>query len=291
MKIALALLVVLPSSPPIDEPLKATVEALIRDSGAEAVAVAYRDRKSGEEILIRPDESFHAASTMKLAVLAEVYRRAREGTLSLDEPIAIRADFASIADGIRYALDPADDSEPTLYRRLGQVETVRELARLMIVRSSNLATNLLVERVTAPAVAAFMKRIGAGGIVVLRGVEDGPAFARGMNNTATARGLGRLLTLLADRAVVSPESSDAMVAVLLGQAFAEGIPAGLPAGTPVAHKTGSIRRAYHDAAIVMPPGRPPYVLVVLTRGLDDEAKAHRLVAAIARAVHDRAVRP
>jgi beta-lactamase class A len=109
-----------------------------------------------------------------------------------------------------------------------------------------------------------------------------------MNNTTTARALMRFLSLLGDRAVVSAGSSDAMLAILLGQTFKEGIPAGLPPGTPVAHKTGSFRGVYHDAAIVIPEGRRPYVLVVLTRGLLDEAKAHRLVADIARAAHAHA---
>jgi beta-lactamase class A len=271
-----------------DDGLAAKVEDLIKASGAAKVAVAYVDLASGKELYLRPDEVFHAASTMKLAVMAEVFRQADRKTLSLDDRIVIKDDFVSIADGSVYKLDPKDDSELTLYKRLGERETIRELIRLMITESSNLATNLLIDRVSARATTELMAELGAPGLKVLRGVEDNLAFARGMNNTATARGHARLLRLIADRKVVSPEASDAMVAVLLGQKFNEGIPAGLPAGTPVAHKTGSIRGAYHDAAIVRPAGRRPYVLVVMTRGLVDEPKAHRLVADIARAVYAHA---
>src|SRR5260221_444033 len=81
--------------------------------------------------------------------------------------------------------------------------------------------------------------LDASGIRVLRGVEAPPAYRRGMNNTVTSRGLMRFLTVLADRAVVSPGSSDAMLEILLAQKFREGIPSGVPEGTPVAHKTGS----------------------------------------------------
>jgi beta-lactamase class A len=268
--------------------LRATIEGLIRDAGAEAVAVAFRDLATGDEVLIRPDDVFHAASTMKVAVLAEVYRQAEAGTLALDDCIALKKEFVSIADGRKYDLDPADDSELTLYRRLGQRERVGELARLMITESSNLATNLLIERVTARKVDELMRALGAPGVRVLRGVEDGAAYRRGMNNTTTARDLMRLMSRIADRSAVSPAASDAMLALLLQQKFHEGIPAGLPCGLPVAHKTGSFPGTYHDAAIVMPPGRRPYVLVVLTVGLLDKSKAHRLVADITRAVHARA---
>ena len=287
--LAASLAAVATAGDPPSGDLPATVERLIRASGAEAVAVAYRDLGSGEEILIRPDETFHAASTMKVAVMAEVFRQAESGTLSLDETIPIKIEFASIADGSKYTLDPADDSELTLYKRVGQRETVRELNRLMIAESSNVATNLLVERVGAAKVDGFMKALGAPGLRVLRGVEDTPAYRKGMNNTTTARALMRVLALIGDDAVVSGGASEAMRGTLLGQKFREGIPAGLPPGTPVAHKTGWFRGVYHDAALVMPAGRRPYVLVVLTRGPIDEARSHALVADIARAAHGHAM--
>lgn len=265
-------------------PLRDRVESIIRESGAEAVAVAFRDPATGEELLIRPDESFHAASTMKLAVLAEVHRQAGAGTIRLDDRLPIGTEFRSLADGSPYTLRAEDDSETTLYARIGQTETVRELARLMIVRSSNLATNLLIARLGADAVARCAADLGGPGLVVRRGVEDGAAFRLGMNNTTTAAALMRLLGRVVAREAISPEASDAMIAVLKGQELRDGIPAGLPPGTPAAHKTGSITAVSHDAGIVFPPGRAPYVLVVLTRGLRDPARSHALIADISAAV-------
>ena len=158
-------LLLVSAGPPPSE-LRATVERLIRESGAEAVAVSYRDLGTGEEMNIRPDEVFHAASTMKVAVMAEVYRQAEGGSLALDERLEIKKSFKSIADGSTYELDPADDSEFTLYKRIGERETVHELTRLMIVASSNVATNLLIERVTAAKADGFMKALGASGLRV-----------------------------------------------------------------------------------------------------------------------------
>jgi beta-lactamase class A len=266
--------------------LEAKVRELITASGAETVAVAFRDLQTGRELLINPGASFHAASTMKVPVMLEVYREAREGKLSLDERLPVKNEFKSIADGSAFSVSASDDSEQTLYKKVGSTETVRELLRLMITESSNLATDIVIERVTAERVMELMRRMGARDIRVLRGVEDGKAFERGLNNTTTARDLLILLRAIAEGRAVSREASKEMADILLAQKFNEGIPAGLPAGVRVAHKTGSITKIEHDAGIVYVPGRRPYVLVVLVRGIAEEARAHKLIADISRAVYD-----
>jgi beta-lactamase class A len=261
------------------------IERLIAESGAETVAVAFCDLATGEQFLIKPDENFHAASTMKVPVMIEVFRQIGARKLSLDDCIPVKNEFRSIVDGSRYSLSPDSDSEGTLYKRIGQAETVRELLRLMIDASSNLATNLLIERVTAERVMETMREIGARNIRVLRGVEDSKAFQKGLNNTTTARDLMVILRHIAERRAVSTRASEEMIEVMLDQRFNEGIPAGLPKDVRVAHKTGSITGINHDAAIVYPPGRKPYVLVVLTRGLADESKAQTLIMEISREVY------
>jgi beta-lactamase class A len=271
--------------------LEAKVRGLIGASGAETVAVAFRDLESGRELLINPGVSFHAASTMKLPVMLEVYREARAGSLALDDRLPVRNEFKSLADGSPYSVSPEDDSEQTLYRKVGATESVRELVRLMITESSNLATNILIERVSPARVMELNRRLGAREMKVLRGVEDGKAFERGLNNTTTARDLLALLRAIAEGRAVSRAASREVAEVLAAQKFNEGIPAGLPAGLRVAHKTGSITKIEHDAGIVYPPGRKPYVLVVLVRGLKEPARAHQLIADISRAVYEETLRP
>jgi beta-lactamase class A len=265
---------------------KAKIEELIKASGAETVGVAFYDLASGEEFLINGDESFHAASTMKVPVMMELYRQARAKKFSLDDRIPIKNDFVSIADGSRYAISVTDDSEPTFYKRIGETETIRELMRLMIVMSSNLATNILIERVGAENVMELMREMGARNIQVRRGVEDTKAFERKMNNTTTARDLMVIMRRIAERRAVSAKASDEMIQVMLAQHFNEGIPAGVAKDAKVAHKTGSITKINHDAAIIFMPGRKPYVLVVLTRGLADEKRAHKLIADISRLIYE-----
>jgi beta-lactamase class A len=270
--------------------VKIRLEEMIKISGAETVGVAVYDLASGRELLINGDESFHAASTMKVPVMMELYRQAAAKKFSLDDRITIKNDFVSIADGSHYSISVSDDSEPTFYKRIGETETIRELMRLMIVMSSNLATNILIERVGAENVMKLMHQLGARRIQVLRGVEDTKAFERRLNNTTTAHDLMILMRRIAERRVVSAKACDEMIQVMLAQHFNQGIPAGVGEGARVAHKTGSITRINHDAAIVFPPERKPYVLVVLTRGLGDEKRAHKLIADISNLIYTQLAR-
>ena len=265
--------------------LEGMVRGLVAASGARRAAVVAGQMGGPRAVLVEPDAVFHAASTMKVAVLVELYRRAWAGVVSLDAPVVVRTEFRSLADGSAFRLDRADDSETGLYERVGEPVPVRDLARLMIVRSSNVATNLLIDQMGAAAVDRTVRDLGVTGVRVLRGVEDGPAFAAGLNNAVTAAGLASLLERIADGSAAPTAACEAMVEILAAQAFNEGIPAGLPPGTRVAHKTGSIASLYHDAGVVYPAGGRPYVLAVLTEGLNEATAAPALVAAIAREVH------
>ena len=252
------------------------------------VGVAYVDLQTGERLSLAADTVFHAASTMKIPVMIEVLRRSQEGAFTLDQPILLINQFSSLADGSPFSLNAADDGDSSLYSRIGQRVPVRDLMRLMITRSSNLATNELIELVGAAHVTAGAHALGATRTQVLRGVEDQKAFDAGLINTITAGDLATLLVEIENGHVLSPRSSAAMREVLLAQEFNEKIPAGLPPGTRVAHKTGEITAVSHDAAIVYPGGRKPYVLVVLTRGIRDGKVSSALIADISRLVYGHA---
>jgi beta-lactamase class A len=250
------------------------------------VGIAFHDLETGDTLFINADDAFHAASTMKVPVLIELMRRVDAGALRLDQGVLLVNQFGSIVDGSPYSLDANDDSDSSAYGRIGARVPVRELIDRMITRSSNLSTNALIELVRADRVDATAHALGAKNIRVLRGVEDGKAFRAGLNNTTTARDLQVLLEGIERGTAASRASCDYMRDVLLRQEFNGEIPAGLPAGTKVAHKTGSISGVLHDAAIVYPSGRRPYVLVVLTRGIPDDKVARPLIADISRIVYE-----
>ncbi len=305
-----------PSRAPWDTPLTPRTQAVekaldrtLRHTGSAGVAVAYLDLANGNQALRQETLHFHAASTMKVPVMIAAWAAVDRGDMALDQPIAVRNEFRSIVDGSRYHLEPGDDGDPDLYAAVGGTRPLSELIRHMIVRSSNLATNLLIDQLSASRVTEVMRQMGAYNVQVLRGVEDEKAYQAGFNNEVTAYDLMLLLAAIARAADAAPavaaaaapppdpgsgehtaappisrRAAAAMLEVLKAQEFNEKIPAGLPPGTAVAHKTGDITGVHHDAGIVYPPGEPPYVLVVLTSGFDKEDAANRFIAALSRSV-------
>jgi beta-lactamase class A len=265
--------------------LRDAITTRIAASPGVVVGLSFEDLQTGDKVSINPDTVFHAASTMKIPVMIEVLRRAKQGAFSLDQEVLLVNQFSSIVDGSPYPMLKADDEDTALYALVGTRVPIRNLLKRMITRSSNLATNELISLVGATNVTAMAKAIGAQHTNVLRGVEDQKAFDAGLINTTTAADLATMLLTIDKGTARSPEASQEMKEILLAQEVNDKIPAGLPPGTPVAHKTGEITAVSHDAAVVYPPGRKPYVLVVMTRGLRDSVQSTTLIADISRMVY------
>ena len=266
--------------------LRAALEARIVRAPARAVGLYYRSLARADSVLIDANVRFHAASTMKVPVMIQIFRDADAGLLGMDDSLTVHTAFASLVEG-EFVVGKEDDSDSTLYTFAGRNRSVRDLLERMITRSSNLATNLLIERVGADRAQRTARALGAWSIQVLRGVEDGAAYRAGLNNTTTARDLGVLLQAIATGRAASAAACDSMLAILGRQEFNEGIPVGVPPGTRVAHKTGWIGEVvYHDAAVVFPPDGGRYVLVVLTGGIKEDSVAHNLVADLSRVVYE-----
>ncbi len=248
-------------------------------------AVAYKNLLTGEEILINEHTLFHAASTMKTPVMAEVFRQATEGKFSLKDSILIKNEFKSIVDGSPYSLSPESDSDTLIYKHIGEKRTIYSLMYDMIIISSNLATNLIVDLVDAKNVTQTMRSIGAKDIQVLRGVEDIKAFDAGLSNQVTAYDLMLLFEKIDKEEIVNAEASLAMMDILLDQKFNDIIPAKLPKGVKVAHKTGSITGVQHDSGIVFLPDGNKYVLVLLSKDLEDEPAAMEAMAQVSELLY------
>ena len=255
-----------------------------------AFAVAFKDLGNGQEFFLHEHESFHAASTMKTPVMIEIYKQSAAGRLSLSDSILIKNEFRSIADRSLFSLDTADDSELELYKHLGEKRPIDSLLTLMITRSSNLSTNLLIELVGAKNVQQTMRELGAKDIRVLRGVEDNKAYEKGMNNTVSAYDLALIFEKMARGELLSAAASKDMVRILLGQTFNEIIPAQLPAEVKVAHKTGWFKSVNHDGGIVFLPDGRKYVLVLLSKNVEKDADAVAALARVSKIVYDYEIR-
>lgn len=253
-------------------------------------AVAFKDLNTGNELLIHEHENFHAASTMKTPVMIEVFKQAAEGRFSMDDSITVINEFKSIVDGSLYSLDSLDDSEHALYRQIGKKRMLSTLVYDMIIVSSNLSTNIIIDLVDARKVTRTMRDLGARDIQILRGVEDDKAFAKGLNNTTTAYDLMLIYEKMALGQLVDSASSGAMIKILSDQRFNSIIPAKLPGDVKVAHKTGSITGVHHDSGIVFLPDGRKYVVVLLGKDLRDDEAATRMMANVSRLIFDFVIR-
>lgn len=250
-------------------------------------AIAFKNLSdTSQTILINEKEMFHAASTMKTPVMVEIFKQAKEGKFSLDDSVKVKNEFRSIVDSSRYSMNIGEDSEEALYDAIGEKRTVRQLMTEMITKSSNLATNILVEKVGAENVTQTMRSYGADSIKVLRGVEDLKAYHKGLNNETNAYDLMILFDKIGRGEAVSPQASAEMVDILKEQHFNDMIPARLPADVEVAHKTGWITGVHHDSGLIILPDGRKYVLVLLSKNAPNRDKVMSTFAKISRQIYD-----
>lgn len=261
------------------------------DSIEGSVAVAfYNLSEPKDSLFINVDEKFHAASTMKVPVMIELFKQASEGKLNLNDSILLKNEFKSIVDGSLYSMDINDDSDDIIYKQIGTNVALKDLMYSMITVSSNLATNVLIELVDAKKTTATMRDLGAKNIEVLRGVEDQKAYDQGLSNSTTAIDLMIIMEAIANKTAGNHDDCDAMIAILKEQQHNDMIPFYLPKEVKVAHKTGSITGIHHDAGIVYLPDGRTYVLVLLSKNLKDFDKGTDQLAKISKTFYDYVIR-
>lgn len=261
--------------------LKNTLDALLVECGAE-VAVAMQTLDEKDSLYINANTVYHAASTMKVAVMLELFHQLEQGKTRLTDTLPILRDFPSIMDGSLFRQAQEYDTETELYAAFEM--SIYDLCLLMITISSNLATNILMRHVGRENIAATLKAKGIEDMTIIRYLEDNLAFERGINNDTDAQSLLKLFMGIGQKRILSAQSCDAMLDILKQQKVVNRIPVGLPAGTIVAHKTGEISRHMHDSGIVYGPR--PFALVVLTRGVEEPERSASLIASIAKAVYE-----
>ncbi|WP_293300777.1 serine hydrolase [Allomuricauda sp.] len=251
------------------------------------VAVAFLNLSDPSDTLyINKDEEFHAASTMKVPVMIELFKQKEEGKINLNDSILLINEFKSIVDGSPYSMDIGDDSDDVIYNKINTQVTLKDLMYSMITVSSNLATNVLIELVDAKKVTATMRDLGAENIQVLRGVEDQKAYDLGLSNSTTAKDLLIIMEAIATNKAGTKEDCANMVDILKDQRFNDIIPHNLPKDVEVAHKTGWITGVHHDAGIVYLPNGRSYVLVLLSKNIQDSDKGPQQLADISKTFYD-----
>jgi beta-lactamase class A len=267
------------------------VLAITEEAQLHAAAVAAHDCASGAEWHVQGDRWFHAASTIKVAILVALAAAVAEGRFQLFWRLAVRNRFLSAADGSPFRIVVARDANTELHRHIGRTKRLDELALHMIATSSNLATNLLLDLVGVEYARAALARIGVEGVDLRRGVEDERALEAGIINRVTARGLVQLFRAIHEGRAAPDQGTHWMLHVLHQQEFRNGISAGLPeavrAQATVANKTGEISNMAHDAGLVFLPDESVYAIAVLTETREGISPSLDTVARLARVGYEQ----
>ncbi|MBM7797162.1 beta-lactamase class A [Microlunatus panaciterrae] len=268
----------------ITEALRRVVQSTQSGDAAALVSVSLATVAEHQTLFeFNADARHYAASAMKLPLVLACYRRADEGRLDLQSPILVHNEFISRVGGT-FEVDRTDDSDPEVWGRVGQHVPLAWLCRRSLVRSSNLATNLVLAAVGLPAVTATLADLGADGVEVVRGIGDFAAADRGLTNVITTRGLTTLLLALGDQTAGSSQACAAVLEMLAANEIDTEIRAALPEGTYVAHKNGWVTGVLHDAALIRPSDAAELVLSVATTGGWNEGSARGFIHAIAAQV-------
>lgn len=272
-------------APPADDARRSPAPSADRPLIADAPRVAFclRDR-SGRILAARDaDRPFYAASTIKLHVAAAVLKAADAGRLDLDATVPA-SPTSRAADGgtITLAGDHLDPTHPGE----GTPITIGELVERMIDRSSNEATNTLIDLVGLPAVARVIEELVLGGTRVERRIGDAAALARGRTNETTAADLTATMLALTTGRLAGPDGTERALAALRGQRIRV-IADALRTGVDVGSKSGEIEGIRHDVAFLGTPGSgDARVLAVMTSGMAAPAADEAIRALTAALVPD-----
>jgi beta-lactamase class A len=271
------------------------IAELLRQVDGSGAFGVWLGRLDGKPVFVHEAERTHySASTMKLPVAMAMMRKVEAGELALDQLVTVHNDFESAAGG-RFAVNPDEDEAPATWSRMGEQVPLGWLATEMITRSSNLATDLVLEQVGVDAANAALTsaqlppRAADGatsaasenhsaGSRIQRGIDDGAAQRAGISNLMSSAGMAGVLVAVGNQ---EGASGDYLRDLLAGNQWNGEIPAQLPAGTRVEHKNGWDTRIRHDGGIVRPTDADPFVLVVCTTSDLPDGEAQKLIGSIA----------
>ncbi|HWR05298.1 serine hydrolase [Sporomusa sp.] len=237
-------------------------------------AIVIINHSTGTSLELHPDRVFPAASMIKIPIMIEVMRQAALGIISLDDTIEINSQLQTGGAGILKEL------------RSGLRMTVRELVTLMIILSDNTATNVLIDLAGMSSINTTITGLGLRSTVLRRKMMDFAAAKAGQENHTSAADLACLFSGLASGSFPMPPHYNAlMLDILKRQQVRDKLPFYLPEDIVIAHKTGTLPGAEHDAGILFVPGGP-YIICILTAELTANYEGLQLVASIGKTIYD-----
>jgi len=234
------------------------------------MGVAIEDLKTGEQFFLHENEVFAQASSIKIAVLGNLYLQAQQGKLKLTDLYTVQASD----------LVPDSDIMGGLTPGVTRV-TLRDLATMMVGVSDNSATNVLIDRVGMENVNAMLDSLGLAHTRLRRKMMDLDAARQGRENISTPREMMTLLEDIHKGKVLNKESTADFFKVLSTNKNSW-IPRDLPADVKIANKPGALEGVRNDSGIVLVEGRP-YVICVMTAFLTNERDGEQAISKVSLA--------
>jgi beta-lactamase class A len=244
------------------------------------MALAVKDLTSGETFFIHPDEIMPQASSIKIAVLTNLYMQAQQGKLKLTDEYVVRQQDLVPGSDILLGLTPG-------VSRL----TLRDLATIMVAVSDNSATNVLISRVGMDNVNNMLEGMGLHSTRLRRQMMDLQAASEGRENVSTPREMMTLLETIYRGKLLNKEMTADFIKMLSTHKESS-LLQGLPDDAVAANKPGELEAVRNDSGIILVKNRP-YILCVMTTYLRDEKEgsaAIRKVAALTYSYFDRVAR-
>jgi beta-lactamase class A len=257
------------------DPLRSKYEQRIKNivNSADAiVGVAVKNLSTGEELLINGDEVFPQASSIKIHILAELYRQAATGRVKLGEPLPLPARSKVGGSGVLAELGDGTVSM-----------SLRDYAILMIVLSDNTATNLIIETVGMENVNGFLFSHGVQQTKLQRIMMDMEAARLGRENIGTPREVMMILEKMYNGELVDTPSSQELISILK-KPKGGSIRSGIPSSVELANKEGEIDGVRCDVGIVYLP-KSPYVICVMTKMLATPRDGSLIITEISQATY------
>jgi beta-lactamase class A len=244
------------------------------------LAVAIKDLASGKEFLLHGDEIMPQASSIKIAVLADLFLQAQHGKVKLTDDYVVRKEDLVSGSDIMLGLTPG-------VTRL----SLRELATIMVAVSDNSATNVLIGRLGMDDINSMLGNLGLKSTRLRRKMMDLNAAAEGRENVSTPREMMTLLEAVYSGKLLNKEMTADFIKILSTHKESSMLQ-GMPDDAIAANKPGELEAVRNDSGIIFIKGRP-YILCVMTTYLKDEkdgSAAIRKIAELTYSYFDRVSR-
>lgn len=250
------------------------------------VSLFFKDLITNVTFKINENVLFNTASLMKVFVGLQYLQLIEKGKIDVSVPVKLKNSFRSKFDNSLFELSPEIDSDPDLYNKIGSEINAMELIERMITRSSNLSTNNLFELIEKQSnIDDLLKETGVSNTRIIRGVEDQKAFDAGITNVTTAADMVKVLEYIHAGVLNNDIYITQLYYFLLKQQHNSIIPLHLPKNLLIAHKTGNLSASIHDAAIISSPEGVGYILVILSKNLQNKEKATAVFAKVSEVLY------